>query len=51
MSVPLVGSVTPKACSRSSPLAIRGRYAAFCSGLPWRSSVPIVYICAWQAAA
>ena len=25
VSVPLVGSVTPKACSRSAPLAICGR--------------------------
>ena len=30
VSVPLVGSVTPKACRRNSPLAIRGRYFAFC---------------------
>ena len=27
-----------------------GRYRAFCSSLPWRSNVPIVYIWAWQAA-
>src|SRR5665811_942771 len=29
VSVPEVGSVTPKACSRSSPLAILGRYICF----------------------
>lgn len=43
-----MGSVTPKACSRSSPVAIFGRNARFCSSLPKRSSVPIVYIWAWQ---
>ena len=50
VSVPLVGSVTPKACSRSSPLAIFGRYSAFCRSLPCRRMVPMMYICAWQAA-
>ena len=47
VSVPLVGSETPKACKRSSPLAIRGRYSAFCSAEPYRSSVFMMYICAW----
>ena len=27
-----------------------GRYFCFCSALPCRSTVPMVYICAWQAA-
>src|SRR6202165_3246207 len=48
VSVPLVGSVTPNACSRNSPLAIFGRHFSFCSSLPWRRSVPMVYIWAWQ---
>ena len=34
VSEPVVGSVTPKACSRSRPAAISGRYFCFCSGLP-----------------
>ena len=51
VSTPAVGSVTPKAWRRSSPAAIAGRYACFCSSLPWRRSVPMTYICAWQAAA
>ena len=51
VSVPLAGSVTPKACRRSSPLAIRGRYCCFCASLPWRSKVPMMYIWAWQALA
>jgi hypothetical protein len=51
VSDPVVGSVTANACSRSSPLAIRGRNCRFCASDPWRSSVPIVYICAWHAAA
>jgi hypothetical protein len=51
VSVPLVGSVTPKACRRSSPVAMRGRYFAFCSALPCFRMVPMMYICAWQAAA
>ena len=51
VSVPAVGSVTPNACSRSSPLAIFGRYSRFCSSEPCRSSVPMMYICAWHAAA
>ena len=46
--MPLVGSVTPNACSRNSPLAIFGSHFAFCSSLPCRSSVPMVYIWAWQ---
>jgi hypothetical protein len=49
VSEPVVGSVTAKACSRNLPLAICGRYSSFCSLLPWRSTVPIVYIWAWQA--
>ena len=49
VSEPVVGSLTPNACSRSSPAAIFGRYSRFCASEPWRSSVPIVYICAWQA--
>jgi hypothetical protein len=49
VSVPLVGSVTPNACSRNSPLAIFGSHFAFCASLPCRSSVPMVYIWAWQA--
>ena len=50
VSVPLVGSVTPKACRRSSPLAIFGRYCCFCAAEPCRRMVPMMYICAWQAA-
>ncbi len=50
VSVPAVGSVMPKACRRSSPFAIFGRYFFFCASLQWRSTVPMVYICAWQAA-
>ncbi len=46
VSVPLVGSVTPNACSRSAPEAICGKYSRFCASLPCFSSVPIVYICA-----
>ncbi len=46
--MPLLGSVTPKACSRNSPLAIFGSHFAFCSSLPCRNSVPMVYIWAWQ---
>ena len=51
VSEPVVGSVTPKACRRSSPLAILGRNFFFCSGEPCRRTVPMVYICAWHAAA
>ncbi len=51
VSEPVVGSVTPKACMRSAPLAIPGSQLRFCSAEPCRSSVPIVYICAWHAAA
>ena len=50
VSEPASGSVTAKACSRSSPDAIPGRKRRFCSSEPCRSTVPIVYICAWQAA-
>ena len=46
VSVPLVGSETPKACKRNSPVAIRGRYSCFCSSLPYFSSVFMMYICA-----
>ena len=46
VSEPASGSVTPKACSRRSPLAIFGRYCCFCASLPWRSTVPMMYICA-----
>ena len=31
-------------------MATSGRYLRFCSSEPWRSTVPITYICAWQAA-
>jgi hypothetical protein len=50
VSEPDVGSVTPKACSRSFARAIAGSQRAFCAALPCRSSVPMVYIWAWQAA-
>jgi hypothetical protein len=50
VSVPLLGSVTPKAWRRSSPAAMAGRYCAFCAGEPCRRIVPMMYICAWQAA-
>ena len=50
VSVPLSGSVTPKAWRRSSPVAIFGRYRLFCSSDPWRSRTPMMYIWAWQAA-
>ena len=49
VSVPVVGSVTAKDCSRNSPDAMRGQIARFCSSEPWRSSVPMMYICAWHA--
>ena len=49
VSVPLVGSVTPKACNRSLPAAISGSKRRFCSSLPCLSRVPMVYIWAWQA--
>ena len=48
--MPEVGSVTPKAWSRSSPLAIAGSQRAFCAELPCRRMVPMVYIWAWQGA-
>ena len=51
VSEPTVGSVTPKAWRRSSPEAIRGRYACFWASEPWRRIVPITYIWAWQAPA
>src|SRR5918998_5081274 len=49
VSVPALCSVTPKAWRRRFPVAIFGRYSFFCSSEPCRRSVPIVYICAWQA--
>ena len=49
VSDPASGSVTPKACRRSSPAAMAGRYLAFWASEPWRRSVPITYIWAWQA--
>ena len=51
VSEPALGSVTPKACRRSSPAAILGRYSRFCASVPCRSTVPMMYIWAWQAAA
>ena len=51
VSVPASGSVTPIACSRSSPLAIFGSHWAFCAAEPCRSSVPILYIWPWHAPA
>ena len=50
VSEPTSGSVTPKACRRSRPAAISGSQRSFWASLPWRSSVPITYIWAWQAA-
>jgi len=50
VSVPLSGSVTPKAWSRSAPPAMAGKYACFWASEPCRSTVPMVYIWAWQAA-
>ena len=44
VSVPQVGSLTPNACRRNSPAAIRGRYRRFCASLPCLSSVPMMYI-------
>ena len=38
VSVPAVGSVTANDCSRSSPVAIFGRYLRFCSADPCRST-------------
>ena len=49
VSVPVVGSVTPIDCRRSSPEAIFGRYSRFCASEPCRSSVPMLYIWPWQA--
>ena len=37
--------------NRNSPVAIFGRYFAFCSGLPCLRMVPMMCIWAWQAAA
>src|ERR1700722_4095253 len=51
VSEPASGSVTANACRRSSPEAIEGSQRRFCSGEPWRNSVPIVYIWAWHAPA
>ncbi len=50
VSTPLVGSVTPKACSLSSPEAIWGSQRCFWASEPCRSTTPMVYIWAWQAA-
>ncbi|MNT13989.1 hypothetical protein D3C72_1489750 [compost metagenome] len=49
VSVPVVGSVTPMDCRRSSPAAMRGRYSRFWASEPWRSRVPMLYIWPWQA--
>ena len=49
VSEPATGSVTPNACSRRSPEAIAGRYLRFCSSVPCRSRVPMMYIWAWHA--
>jgi hypothetical protein len=51
VSVPVLGSVTPMLCRRSSPRAMAGSQRCFCSALPWRSSVPMLYIWPWQAPA
>src|SRR4029450_1887618 len=51
VSEPALGSVTPKAWRRSSPVAIFGRYVFFCASEPCRSTVPMMYIWAWQAPA
>ena len=51
VSDPAVGSVTPKACSRSFPSASGGSQRAFCRADPCRASAPITYICAWQTPA
>ena len=51
VSVPAVGSVTPKACSRTSPVAIFGSHWDFWASEPCRSTVPMVYIWACRAAA
>ena len=48
VSVPALGSVTAIDCSRSSPLAIFGRYFSFCAVEPWRNSVFMLYIWPWQ---
>ena len=49
VSVPVVGSVTANDCSRSSPDAILREIALLLLGDPCRSSVPMMYICAWHA--
>ena len=51
VSEPEFGSVTPKAWSRRAPVAIFGRYSLFCAAEPCRSTVPMMYIWAWQAPA
>ena len=51
VSLPLWGSVTPKACRRRSPRAMAGSQRRFWASLPCRSRVPMMYIWAWQAAA
>ena len=48
---PASGSVTPKAWRRMSPEAMPGKYCCFCSSEPWRRTVPMMYIWAWQAPA
>ncbi|MDT4833798.1 hypothetical protein FQZ97_674190 [compost metagenome] len=45
VSVPAVGSVTPIDCRRRSPAASAGRYLRFCSSLPFRSRVNMLYSC------
>jgi hypothetical protein len=44
-----VGSVTPKACSRRLAAGDLRQVRSFCAWLPCRSTVPMVYIWAWQA--
>jgi hypothetical protein len=41
VSVPLEGSLTPKAWRRSRPAAISGSQRCFWTSLPWRSTVPM----------
>ncbi len=50
VSTPLEGSVTAKACSRTSPEVMGGSQRVFCASEPCRSTTPMVYIWAWQAA-
>ena len=44
MSVPAAGSVTAIDWMRTLPAAMPGRYFSFWALLPWRSSVPMLYI-------